>query len=51
MTGNEAASIFYTPVIFMVIIVIFSIFVGFATGIYPSRRAAVINPLDALRYE
>lgn len=50
-TGNEAVDIFTTPVAFVGVIIVFSMVVGFVTGIYPSRRASSLNPLDALRYE
>jgi len=49
--GGEAQTLFSTPIIFAAGIVIFSVFVGFLTGFYPSRRASRLNPLDALRYE
>jgi len=29
----------------------FSTVIGFLTGVYPSIRAARLNPLDALRYK
>ncbi|MDO8260653.1 MAG: ABC transporter permease [Candidatus Magasanikbacteria bacterium] len=48
--GGQMIDIFYTPTWFAVTILVFSTFVGFATGFYPSRRAAKINVLDALRY-
>lgn len=48
--GGAKIDIFYTPTWFAVTIIVFSAFVGFATGFYPSRRAAKINVLDALRY-
>lgn len=48
--GGQRIDIFFTPVWFSVTILVFSTFVGFATGFYPSRRAAKINVLDALRY-
>lgn len=51
IVGAEPVILFSTPLSFIGIIIIFSIFVGILTGIYPSRRAANINPLDALRYE
>ncbi|MCA9392216.1 ABC transporter permease [candidate division WWE3 bacterium] len=50
-TGNDPVDIFYTPVVFMVIIFVFSLSVGFLTGLFPSQRAGKLNPLDALRYE
>lgn len=49
--GGEKVKIFYTPTEFVVIIIIFSTIVGFMTGLYPARRAARLNPLDALRYK
>ncbi len=47
----ESIKIFVAPWFVTAIIAIFSIFVGFLTGWYPSRRAVKIDPLDALRYE
>lgn len=49
--GGEPQTLFVTPFIFSAGIVLFSVFVGFLTGFYPSRRASRLNPLDALRYE
>ena len=51
MVGAESITLFYTPFWFVAVIVGFSLIVGISTGFYPSRRAAKINPLDALRYE
>ncbi|MFA7244499.1 MAG: ABC transporter permease [Patescibacteria group bacterium] len=51
MVGAEPIVLFSTPFTFVAIIVGFSLVVGISTGFYPSRRAAKINPLDALRYE
>ncbi len=49
--GGTELDLFYIPVWFVVVIIGFSTFIGFATGIYPSRRASKLNPLDALRYK
>jgi len=49
--GGEAVMIFQPPIIFVLIIFVFSLIVGVVTGLYPAKRAAKINPLDALRYE
>jgi len=48
--GGQKIDIFYTPLWFGTTILVFSTFVGIATGFYPSKRAAKINVLDALRY-
>ena len=50
-TGNEPVDIISTPLVFIGIILVFSLTVGFLTGLFPSRRAGKLNPLDALRYE
>jgi putative ABC transport system permease protein len=50
-TGNQAVEIFYTPVLLIVVIVTVSVAISFFTGLYPARRAARINALDAMRYE
>ena len=47
--GGEAVSLFAFPLWFLLFIAIFSAVVGFMTGIFPARRAANLNPLDAIR--
>lgn len=49
--GGQALQLFYTPIWFVSVILIFSTIIGFVTGVYPSMRAAGLNPLDALRYK
>jgi len=49
--GGEAVSLFYSPLWFVVVIIVFAGFVGFITGFIPARRASKIDPLDALRYK
>ena len=49
--GGEAVHIFAYPIPFLIFIAVFSAVVGFITGLFPARRAAKINPLDAIRYK
>jgi len=49
--GGGANDYFSTPLNFMVIVVVFSFFVSTVAGIWPAKRAAKLNPLEALRYE
>jgi putative ABC transport system permease protein len=49
--GGEAVRIFRYPLTFLTFIATFSAVVGFLTGMFPARRAAKINPLDAIRYK
>jgi putative ABC transport system permease protein len=49
--GGKAVSLFSFPIPFLLFIAIFSGAVGYLTGIFPARRASLLNPLDAIRYE
>jgi putative ABC transport system permease protein len=49
--GGQAVNLFYSPLWFVGVILVFSAFVGFLTGVIPARRASKIDPLDALRYK
>lgn len=49
--GGDAVTLFHFPLTFLTFIAIFSAVVGYLTGIFPARRAAALNPLDAIRYE
>ncbi len=49
--GGTELSLFLFPTWFVILIIVFSAVIGFLTGLYPSRRASRLNPLDALRYK
>ncbi len=49
--GGKAVALFSFPIPFLVFIATFSAAVGYLTGIFPARRASLLNPLDAIRYE
>lgn len=49
--GADKVDVFYFPFWFILIIFVFSVSIGFLTGLYPSRRAARVAPLDVMRYE
>ena len=49
--GGKAVTLFSFPLNFLLFIALFSAGVGYLTGIFPARRAASLNPLDAIRYE
>lgn len=49
--GGNPVDIFDTPPLFVAAVIVIVFLVSVVTGVYPARRAAKINPLDALRYE
>jgi len=49
--GGKAVALFSYPATFLIFIASFSAVVGFLTGVFPARRAAALNPLDAIRYK
>ncbi|MFW5885181.1 MAG: ABC transporter permease [Patescibacteria group bacterium] len=49
--GGEPIDIFQTPLWFVLFVLFFSTLIGLITGVYPSERAAKLNPLMALRYK
>lgn len=49
--GGQSVSLFSFPAPFLIFIAVFSGSVGYLTGIFPARRASLLNPLDAIRYE
>jgi putative ABC transport system permease protein len=49
--GGQSVALFSFPFDFLTFIILFSAGVGYLTGIFPAKRAAKLNPLDAIRYE
>jgi putative ABC transport system permease protein len=47
--GGQTMALFSFPPSFIFFVVVFSLVIGFLTGVVPARRASVIDPLDALR--
>lgn len=49
--GEGALDVTTMPWYLLVIVILVSAFIGFVTGLYPSKRAVKMSALDALRYE
>jgi len=49
--GGRTVDLFVEPLWFVTVIIIFSTVIGFLTGVFPARRAANMDPLEALRYK
>jgi len=49
--GGQPVTLFYTPTWFLIFIIVFSVLVGIFSGIVPAKRAAKMDPLEALKYK
>jgi len=47
--GGQGMELFRFPIPFLVFIAVFSAIMGYVTGLFPSKRAGSLNPLDAIR--
>jgi len=47
--GGTSMSLFRFPIPFLVFIAVFSMVMGYLTGLFPSKRVGSLNPLDAIR--
>jgi len=48
--GGVGMDLFRFPLTFLTFIAVFSAIMGYVTGLFPSKRAGSLNPLDAIRY-
>ncbi len=49
--GGVAVTLFVFPYWFLGFTILFAGFMGLITGIFPARKASILNPLDAIRYK
>ncbi len=49
--GGAKTNLFAYPLWFLLVIIILSVTIGFFSGVFPARRAASMDPLEALRYK
>jgi ABC-type antimicrobial peptide transport system permease subunit len=49
--GGAKTNLFYFPGWFLGGVIILSMIIGFLSGVFPARRAANLEPLEALRYK
>ena len=47
--GGVPMALFRFPIWFLIFIALFSVLMGYLTGLFPSKRAGSLNPLDAIR--
>lgn len=47
--GGTPIGLFKFPLPFLAFIAVFSVIMGYLTGVFPSKRAGSLNPLDAIR--
>lgn len=48
--GGVGMALFRFPLTFLLFIAVFSAIMGYVTGLFPSKRAGSLKPLDAIRY-
>lgn len=49
--GGQEVDLFHSPLWFVLAVTVFGAFVGFLTGLFPARKAARTDALEALRYK